>query len=40
MLISKIEGTTILAVRSEEERRVVIAGDGQVTFGQTIIKSG
>lgn len=38
-MISKIEGTTILAVRSEEERRVVIAGDGQATLNNTIIKA-
>ncbi len=30
-------GTTILAVR--KDGKVVIAGDGQVTFGQQIIKS-
>ena len=30
-------GTTILAVRKDD--RVVIAGDGQVTLGQTVIKS-
>jgi len=30
-------GTTILAVR--KDARVVIAGDGQVTFGNTVIKS-
>ena len=30
-------GTTILAVR--KSGRVVIAGDGQVTFGQTVIKA-
>jgi len=30
-------GTTILSVR--KDGRVVIAGDGQVTFGQTVIKS-
>jgi ATP-dependent HslUV protease subunit HslV len=30
-------GTTILAVRKDD--KVVIAGDGQVSFGQTVIKS-
>ena len=30
-------GTTILSVR--KAGRVVIAGDGQVTFGQTVIKA-
>jgi ATP-dependent HslUV protease, peptidase subunit HslV len=30
-------GTTILSVR--KDRQVVIAGDGQVTMGQTIVKS-
>ncbi len=30
-------GTTILSVR--KDGRVVIAGDGQVTFGQTVIKA-
>ena len=32
-----LHGTTILAVRRNDE--VVIAGDGQVSFGQTIIKA-
>lgn len=36
---SKVEGTTILALRSEEERKVVIAGDGQATLENTIIKA-
>lgn len=31
------KGTTILSVRKENE--VVIAGDGQVTFGNTVLKS-
>ena len=30
-------GTTILSVRKGGE--VVVAGDGQVSFGQTVIKS-
>ena len=30
-------GTTILSVRKDD--RVVVAGDGQVSFGQTVIKS-
>jgi ATP-dependent HslUV protease subunit HslV len=34
-----IKGTTILALRSEEERKVVIAGDGQATLNNTIIKA-
>ena len=29
-------GTTILSVRKNDE--VVVAGDGQVTFGNTVIK--
>ena len=33
-----IHGTTILAVR--HQNRSVMAGDGQVTFGSTVIKSG
>jgi ATP-dependent HslUV protease subunit HslV len=32
------EATTILAVRSND--RTVLAGDGQVTFGQTVMKHG
>jgi ATP-dependent HslUV protease subunit HslV len=36
---NRIEGTTILALRSEEERKVVIAGDGQATLNNTIIKA-
>jgi ATP-dependent HslUV protease subunit HslV len=35
---SRVRSTTILAVRRAE--RVVIAGDGQVTLGDTIMKSG
>ncbi len=31
------KGTTIIAVR--DEKSVVIAGDGQVTFGHTVLKS-
>ena len=34
----KIRSTTILAVRRGD--KVVIAGDGQVTMGDTIMKSG
>ncbi|HMV87948.1 MAG TPA: ATP-dependent protease subunit HslV [Blastocatellia bacterium] len=34
----KIRSTTILAVR--RDNKVVIAGDGQVTMGDTIMKSG
>jgi ATP-dependent HslUV protease subunit HslV len=33
-----IHSTTILAVRHRE--RAVLAGDGQVTFGQTVVKQG
>ncbi|MEE4113415.1 MAG: ATP-dependent protease subunit HslV, partial [Desulfobacteraceae bacterium] len=33
---SRFHGTTILAVRSED--RVVMAGDGQVTLNNTVIK--
>jgi len=33
-----IHGTTILTVR--RGRQVAIGGDGQVTFGQTVLKSG
>jgi ATP-dependent HslUV protease subunit HslV len=33
-----IHGTTILAVRHREH--AVLAGDGQVTFGQTVVKQG
>jgi ATP-dependent HslUV protease subunit HslV len=32
------QSTTILAVRHRE--RAVLAGDGQVTFGQTVVKQG
>jgi ATP-dependent HslUV protease subunit HslV len=35
---SRVRSTTILAIRRAE--RVVIAGDGQVTLGDTIMKSG
>jgi len=33
-----IQSTTILAVRHRD--RAVLAGDGQVTFGQTVVKQG
>ena len=33
-----IHATTILAVRHQD--RTVMAGDGQVTFGSTVLKSG
>jgi ATP-dependent HslUV protease subunit HslV len=36
----RIEGTTILALRSEGERKAVIAGDGQATMNNIIVKSG
>src|SRR5262245_42482297 len=35
---SRVRSTTILAVRRAD--RAVIAGDGQVTMGDTIMKSG
>ena len=35
---AKLHGTTILAVR--REGRTAIAGDGQVTLGQTVLKQG
>ena len=35
---SKIRGTTILSVR--HDGKVVMAGDGQVSVGQTIMKRG
>src|SRR5262249_1397568 len=34
----QIRSTTVLAVRRDS--RVVIAGDGQITMGETIMKSG
>lgn len=34
-----IEGTTIIAIRSEKENRAVIASDGQATMEDTIIKN-
>jgi ATP-dependent HslUV protease subunit HslV len=37
MSIAKIEGTTILSAR--RYGRVVIGGDGQVSFGNTVMKS-
>jgi len=33
-----LTGTTILAIRSEEERRAVIVSDGQTTFQNTVLK--
>lgn len=35
----KIRRTTILALRSERERKAVIAGDGQATMNETIVKT-
>ena len=35
---STFHATTILAVRREE--RAVLAGDGQVTLGNTVVKQG
>lgn len=37
--LMRVIGTTILAIRSEEERRAVIAADGQTTMNDQIIKS-
>jgi len=37
--IPVIIGTTILAIRSPEERKAVIAGDGQATLQNTIVKA-
>ncbi|MFN4217745.1 MAG: ATP-dependent protease subunit HslV [Candidatus Bipolaricaulia bacterium] len=34
-----IQGTTILAIRSAQERRAVIASDGQATLSNVVIKS-
>ncbi len=34
-----LRSTTILAIRSEDERRAVIASDGQATLETTVIKS-
>jgi ATP-dependent HslUV protease subunit HslV len=36
---NKIHGTTILALRSVQERKAVIAADGQATMNNLIIKS-
>ena len=36
--VSRFHSTTILAVRHRD--RAVLAGDGQVTFGQTVVKQG
>lgn len=35
----KIHGTTIIALRSDDEKRAVIAADGQATMNNQIIKS-
>ncbi|OGF52979.1 MAG: HslU--HslV peptidase proteolytic subunit [Candidatus Fraserbacteria bacterium RBG_16_55_9] len=35
----RIRGTTILAIRSEEERKAVVAADGQATMKNQILKS-
>lgn len=35
----QVIGTTILAIRSAEERKAVIAADGQATMGNIIVKS-
>lgn len=34
-----IESTTIIAIRSEEERKSVVASDGQATMEDTVIKN-
>jgi len=36
--VSDIEATTIIAVKSKTEDKVALAGDGQVTMGETIMK--
>ena len=38
-LMLTVKSTTILAIRSETERRGVIASDGQATLDTTVIKS-
>ncbi|MGH7897748.1 MAG: HslU--HslV peptidase proteolytic subunit, partial [Candidatus Binatia bacterium] len=35
---SRVRATTILVVR--HKRKVVMAGDGQVSIGQTVVKHG
>src|SRR5262249_61052397 len=35
---AQIRSTTVLAVRRDD--RIVIAGDGQITMGETVMKSG
>jgi ATP-dependent HslUV protease subunit HslV len=37
--VRRIEGTTILAIRSAQERCAVIAADGQATLSNVVIKS-
>ncbi|MCK4393405.1 HslU--HslV peptidase proteolytic subunit, partial [Candidatus Bipolaricaulota bacterium] len=34
-----LKGTTVIAIRSEAERRGVVASDGQATLETTVIKS-
>lgn len=38
MAVNKFEATTIVAVKKDEQ--VALGGDGQVTLGETIMKSG
>lgn len=39
MLMVNLKGTTVIAIRSEAERRGVVASDGQATLETTVIKS-
>lgn len=39
LVSARIQGTTILAIRSAQERRAVIASDGQATLHNVVLKS-
>lgn len=39
LVSARIQGTTILAIRSAQERRAVIASDGQATLNNVVLKS-
>lgn len=39
LLMLNLKGTTVIAIRSEAERRGVVASDGQATLETTVIKS-
>lgn len=39
LLMPNLKGTTVIAIRSEAERRGVVASDGQATLETTVIKS-